>query len=79
MPNVNTDTSAEVDIYQETGILPGTAVLIQNQGSVTISVRENMTDTGYLIPPFGERECTGSNVLLLKGITGLRVFIQVAL
>lgn len=77
MPNINRMTSGWVDIYGESGIAVGTPVLIQNQGDVTVFVRENLVDSGYMIPPLTERVATGTTVLQASAFGGLSIFVQV--
>lgn len=79
MPFVNSPGSDWQDLYAKAGNLTAnTAVLVQNQSSYPLRVRDDTADVaGTVIPPFGQQECTGKSILQAKCFNGLLCSVQV--
>lgn len=80
MPFVNQPGSDWQDLYALAGGLPAnTVVLIQNQSSYPLRVRDDLNDSaGTVIPQFGQQECTGRSILQAKCFNGLLCSVQVS-
>ncbi len=77
MPNVYNSATTWQDLYALSGIAPGTAVNVQNQGGSTLQLRQNTVDpTGRVVITYASQDCTGSTVLQGRSNGGLSIFIQ---
>lgn len=77
MPNIASNATNWVDLYQESGIARGTPVNVQNQSGQVLYLRDNVNDRmGAVLTTYQTKDCTGTQVLEARSDGGLALFVQ---